>query len=291
MNEVPPGPDHQCPNDGYNYNEETQTCEWWGEPGEPVSMGDNVFCEVGSEPDPTGSICTAPAQPANGQGECPNQGYFYDPETQMCHWRRAGSRPSGICLDPQQGFPVDHSHCDPGGDIGHYTYLCPVGMEADASGSFCVDIGNDGNQPPAECPNGTCDVVENNDFACPAGTYFDEGIQVCVPAGDPGLGLACIPGFTLNEELGCCQITTNTTYPACAPGQLIDPALGCISVPVVNEAPNASCITVSVDLPNCARRGGGDTPGGDNPCSEHNGSYSACVAAGCSYDTLTNTCN
>jgi hypothetical protein len=248
-----------------------------------------VFCPVGSEPDPTGSICTAPPQPANGAGECPNWGYHYDPASQLCLWRERESRPIGICLDPDTGFAVDHSHCEPGGDLGGYTYQCPLGMEVDATGAFCVQIADGGDEPPAECPNGICDAAEVDDFACPVGTFLDPGIGVCVPAsGMPGAP-GCIPGFVFDPEFACCQATFDNSS-ACPPGELADPMLGCINPPSMNDSPGSSCITVKVSLPNCARDTG-DTPGGGDNCSQHNGNYGACTAAGCSYDTLTNTCN
>jgi formylglycine-generating enzyme required for sulfatase activity len=290
LDQVPPGPEGQCPNEAYVYREETGLCEWLGDEGEPFNIRGEVFCQVGSEPDPTGSFCTAPPQPADGAGECPNVGYRYDAATGMCHWGWAGSRPYGICLDPATGLPHDRSRCEPGGDLGGFSYFCPLGMELDASGQFCVQVAQDA--PPAECPNGICDVAED-DFACPVGTFLDEGLGVCVPAsgmpgGVPGVP-GCIPGFVFDPEFACCQAVFDNSS-ACAAGELVDPMLGCINPPSFNDAPGSSCITVKVGLPNCARDTG-DDPGDGNTCAEHSGDYGACIAAGCSYDTLTNTCN
>ena len=100
--EIPPGPGDQCPNPGYSFDEASQACIWNGDPNVPHAFGGGVFCPVGSEPDPRGSICTAPPQPADGQGECPSWGYYYDPNSQMCLWRVAGSGPHLLRYYPDE---------------------------------------------------------------------------------------------------------------------------------------------------------------------------------------------
>lgn len=85
----------------------------------------------------------------------------------------------------------------------------------------------------------------------------------------------------------------------------MDPLLGCVKPPTVNEESGVSCVTVKIDLPKCDNKFEDDDPGGEeepddggddgggtiNTCSQFNGDYKGCRAAGCSYDTASNTCN
>ena len=317
-----PGPDQTCPNVGYDFNPVTQTCEWAVLAEEPVAgcppgyfeehpdrnSCDDVplveYCPSEREFDPTTGRCVVPAQPADGQGVCPNPGYTFNPDTQMCEWN-LHNRPAGLCLD-SEGVQWVPGECEPGGSIDGFSYFCPIGSVPDDSGQFCVQPAGGNDDPVQNCPNGLCDPAEN-ELACPVGTYFDLGINLCAPAsGNPPL-TSCIPGFNFDAERGCCQSTSTVISLGCPIGQLMDPLLGCIKPPTVNEESGVSCVTVKIDLPKCDNKFEDGDPGGEeetneddgeddgggtiNVCSQFNGDYKGCRAAGCSYDTATNSCN